>query len=466
MNRRWVSAFVYVLLCACSSGCGSDAGEEPVDDVKLTDASELAGKPDVEGPNDLVDKKDSLPETKDSTPADLAGDLPAVEDVQADQAETVEPEDTTPDVCTPDCSWKQCGNDGCDGSCGECQENFYCGPGFQCIPFDCTPECFAKECGWDGCDGSCGECQAGHECSDAGMCVCVPHCTSKQCGDGGCADHPAACGTCDEGQECLEGKCKVKGGCWPNCGDEVLVPAGSFWMGCNQAVDTQCESDEKPYHEVFLDGYYLDRTEVTVDAYGACVTAGVCTAPGTGSSYCNWDKMGKGDHPVNCISWFQAKQYCEWAGKRLPTEAEWEKGARGGCELNGGAAECQSQSRKYPWGNETATCEYAVMAETTESGCGTDSTMSVCSKSPAGDSPYGLCDMAGNVREWTSDWFDSAYYTISPTNNPTGPSEGSARTLRGGSMHAYHTAIRLAYRYFSAPSEGVDYIGVRCARSE
>jgi len=487
MKKRWLVQLVSAFLCVVIAGCSSDAGSDFSEDVKQADVSELAGEEDVVGPNDVVGGEDTLAETKDSMPWELAGDVPGPEDVQIDQTETLQPDDTTQDVCSPDCedkvcgdngcdgscgeceedfqcndigqcepvscepdcSWKQCGNDGCDGNCGECEENFYCGPAFQCIPFDCTPECFAKECGWDGCSGSCGECQAGYECSDDGMCICIPDCQGKVCGDDGCG---GSCGTCPGGETCQAGQC-TGGSCWPNCGDDVLIPAGKFWMGCNAAVDTQCSSDESPYHEVYLDAYYIDRTEVTAADYAACVSGGGCTAPSSGS-YSTYQVVGKEDHPINYVTWYQAEAYCTWAGKRLPTEAEWEKAARG------------TDGRKYPWGNETATCSYAVMYENGEYGCGTDSTWPVCSKSPAGDSPYGLCDMAGNVWEWTADWYSSSYYSSSPTNNPSGPTSGSNRVRRGGGFVYFYYDLRVSNRSVDYPSNVNDALGFRCARSE
>jgi formylglycine-generating enzyme required for sulfatase activity len=230
-----------------------------------------------------------------------------------------------------------------------------------------------------------------------------------------------------------------------------LVASGSFWMGCNEAVDTLCESNESPYHEVTLSGYYMDRTEVTQGEYKKCVDAGECDTPS-----CDWDPTGTPNRPVVCVTWSQAGEYCVWAGKRLPTEAEWEKAARG------------TDGRKYPWGNEDATCEYAVMYDGTDYGCGTNSTWDVCSKSPAGDSPYGLCDMSGNVWEWVSDWYDSRYYTNSPASNPTGPVSGSYRIFRGGSFDNYDSVLglRASNRLYDSPSDYYDSLGFRCARSQ
>jgi formylglycine-generating enzyme required for sulfatase activity len=278
--------------------------------------------------------------------------------------------------------------------------------------------------------------------------VCKPNCTNKECGDNGCG---GSCGTCTGGKTCQSGKC-VTGGCWPDCPEMVTVAAGKFWMGCNEAVDNECYDDEYPYHEVYLDAYEIDTTEVTVSAYGECVSGGGCTNPSTFSGYCNWEKSGKESHPVNCVDWYQSDKYCKWAGKRLCTEAEWEKAARG------------TDGRKFPWGNEPASCEYAVMDDGWD-GCGTDSTMAVGSK-PKGASPYGAMDMAGNVWEWVNDWYDSDYYSISPASNPKGPESGSTRVRRGGSFYGYGFYLRVSLRFNFVPSAGYVLLGFRCCRSK
>jgi len=230
-----------------------------------------------------------------------------------------------------------------------------------------------------------------------------------------------------------------------NCGADgmCLIPAGSFWMGCNDEVDSDCESDELPYHEVTLAGYYMDKTEVTQGEFKKCVDAGECDEPG-----CRWDPTGTPNRPVVCVNWTEAGEYCAWVGKRLPTEAEWEKAARG------------TDGRKYPWGNETATCEYAVMYPCS------DDPLDVCSKLPAGHSPYGLCDMAGNVWESVSDWYKSDYYTNSPASNPTGSVSGSGRVMRGGSFADDDAYLRASSRAGYYPSAGSGDLGFRCARSQ
>ena len=175
-------------------------------------------------------------------------------------------------------------------------------------------------------------------------------------------------------------------------GDMCDVPAGPFMMGCNSAVDTECASSEYPYHSVTVPGFKIDKYEVTASEYKACVTASGCTAANTDSG-CNYNVSGKESHPINCVDWAQAKAYCTWAGKRLPTEAEWEKAARG------------TDGRKYPWGNDALDCDHAVHSA---NGCSNSSTAPVGSK-PAGVSPYGAEDMVGNVWEWVEDWYHDTY---------------------------------------------------------
>ena len=235
----------------------------------------------------------------------------------------------------------------------------------------------------------------------------------------------------------------------------VLIPAGNFNMGNDNGAP-----DEAPAHEVHLKAYYIDKYEVTVEQYESCMRAGKCKKPSTGQNY-NWGKTGKERHPVNGVSWHDARAYCGWAGKRLPTEAEWEKAARG------------TDRRIFPWGNTKASCEYAVMDdgitkmpdEMQTSGCGKDGTWEVGRK-PKGISPYSLHDMAGNVDEWVSDWYGEKYYSKSPGNDPRGPKIGINRISRGGSWSYFRSNMRSTYRNFTLPGTRNDYIGFRCARSK
>lgn len=166
--------------------------------------------------------------------------------------------------------------------------------------------------------------------------------------------------------------------------------------------------------------------------------------PGTGG-YCTYEAGDKSDHPVNCVDWDQAVAYCQWEGKRLPTEAEWEKAARG------------TDGRIYPWGNTAPDCNRAQYGK-----CG-GQTVSVGTK-PAGSSPYGVLDMAGNVDEWVADWYDSDYYAQSPSENPKGPSSGQHRGARGGNWHNPHENIlRAALRagWWTAVAGAYDALGFR-----
>jgi formylglycine-generating enzyme len=229
--------------------------------------------------------------------------------------------------------------------------------------------------------------------------------------------------------------------------DWVALSTGTFSMGSD---DDDANSNEQPVHEVTLSAFELARTETTVAQYAACAEAGACGEPSTGGS-CNWNVSGRADHPINCVSWFQAEAFCEFAGGRLPTEAEREYAARS-----------QGQDRTYPWGDEAATCERAVMHEDGVHGCGDRITSPVCSK-PAGHSAQGICDLAGNVSEWIYDWFDD--YPAEPQVDPTGPESGSDRVRRGGSWNSFANSLRASARGNVDPSNAFVSLGFRCARS-
>ena len=266
--------------------------------------------------------------------------------------------------------------------------------------------------------------------------VCVPDCTGLVCGpDPICG---TSCGTCGDGLACHSGTC------WsPLENGMVRVPSGVFTMGCNSELDNKCRENELPAHEVFVSDFFIDRSEVTVARYRECVDAGSCTAPDQPSASCTWGREGFDDHPMTCVDWYQAVDYCRFMGKRLPTEAEWEKAARG------------TDNRVYPWGNDPPTCDRAVIFEFESGrGCGTGETMPVCSKSPAGDSPYGACDMLGNVWERVSDWYSETYYAVSPADDPTGPLHGPGRVSRGGTITYYKrdTYLRNSARNYHIPS--------------
>jgi serine/threonine-protein kinase len=219
----------------------------------------------------------------------------------------------------------------------------------------------------------------------------------------------------------------------------VRVPEGEFTMGSNE------DAEESPPHRVYLGAYWIDRTEVSNAQYNKCVQAGVCNT--YSSCWFGSPTLGTGqpDHPVGCIMWYDALNYCTWVGARLPTEAEWEKAARG------------TDARSYPWGSGSPDCGKAQ-----SSACGAHS-VPVGSNS-AGASPYGALNMAGNVWEWTQDWHKNNYYAESPYENPTGGGPGSGKMVRGGSWDAGAFELRSAFRSAIQPDYTGSDLGFRCAR--
>ena len=297
-------------------------------------------------------------------------------------------------------------------------------------PSVCKPACGGKACGPDGCGGICGTCPAATPVCEAGACVCEPACGGKACGPDGCGGF---CGTCSGGKTCSAGACVSA---------EVLVPAGSFWMGCNAAKDTQCDSDEKPQHEVWVDVFYIDRTEVTIAAY-------------TGS--------GSDQRPQVDVNWTEARDHCTGQGKRLCTEAEWEKAARGGCETVAG--DCQTGMRTYPWGEAAPTCDLAWF-----SGCPGDA--QAVGLLAAGASPFGALDMAGNVWEWVQDCYHSNYTGAPATGYPpwqegsnASDCSSSFRVVRGGCFAGFAALVRASLRGVDTPSYADYYLGFRCCRT-
>jgi serine/threonine-protein kinase len=211
---------------------------------------------------------------------------------------------------------------------------------------------------------------------------------------------------------------------------QVFVPGGILHMG---GMDIYAENDEQPYHDVSIREFWIDQVEVTNGMYALCVQAGNCARPrklssSTRSSY--YDNPEFRDYPVVQVTWTDAQDYCAWAGRRLPTEAEWERAARG------------DDMRTYPWGDEPPSERYAnygmVLRDTSRVG-----------SYARGASPFGALDMAGNVWEWVSDFYNVDYYVTAPTADPTGPAEipGRAqRVIRGGSYQDDFTGIRVSNR--------------------
>ena len=209
-----------------------------------------------------------------------------------------------------------------------------------------------------------------------------------------------------------------------------FIPAGPFAMG------STVDANESPVHTVTLDAFWIMETEVTNALYGQCVAAGACTAPK--NDY--WQESTLAEHPVTDVDWAQAVAYATWAGGRLPTEAEWEKAARG------------TDERLFPWAGEST--------DTTKLNFLSTATMPVGSF-PTGASPFGVLDLAGNVEEWVADWFSPTYYAEAPATNPPGPATGLMRVVRGGSFNSNRRNVRTTMRGRAQPDAHFPSIGFR-----
>ena len=247
--------------------------------------------------------------------------------------------------------------------------------------------------------------------------------------------------------------------------DTVLIPAGPFLMG---SPSESALHGQSPAREVYLDAYFIDKHEVTIQEYERFIQEGgyrnkkfwtkagwkfieqnqiqgylAMGQPITTQS--NYGLYNAPNQPIIGISWYEADAYCRWAGKRLPTEAEWEKAARG------------TEGFLYPWGNKM---NFENLSYRVANGRRTVPVGSF----PTGASPYGIVDMAGNVWEWCSDWYDKAYYTKSPSRNPKGPKSGMHRVLRGGGWGATRLQLRSTYRYYDLPTYRGFNAGCRCVK--
>lgn len=237
----------------------------------------------------------------------------------------------------------------------------------------------------------------------------------------------------------------------------VYVPAGEFVMGA-AANDSAASPDEKPQHPVALDAFWIDRTEVTNAQYRKCIEAGICRRPQSPET--NYEDPVFDTYPIVNVSWYDAQTYCQWAQRRLPTEAEWEKAARG------------TDGRTYPWGNNSVAgdkvnfcdkhCSYTWRSRQIDDGYAWTSPVGHYLN---GASPYSALDMAGNVWEWVADWYDAKYYSDSLAENPLGPDSGKEKVLRGGSWYDYAGHVRTTRRTKDDPVAFDGNIGLRCARS-
>ena len=219
----------------------------------------------------------------------------------------------------------------------------------------------------------------------------------------------------------------------------VLIPAGSFEMGDAMNEPENWMDRSRPVHTVELDAFYIDIYEVTVGQFKRFVNQ-------SGYSYKRWNEVARyspaDDYPMVYIDWNDATAYAKWAGKRLPTEGEWEYAARGGLE-----------GKRYPWGDEPPTIERANYNKSV-------GRLTIVGSYPANG--YGLYDMAGNAWEWCQDWYGEDYYSSSPVNAPQGPETGSRRVLRSGSWPDNPFLLRVAVRYFNYPTNRTNYVGFRC----
>jgi formylglycine-generating enzyme required for sulfatase activity len=253
----------------------------------------------------------------------------------------------------------------------------------------------------------------------------------------------------------------IRGGAPPDGGPSdggtpmgmTLVAAGGFDMG---SPDDTGDADEHPMHRVTLNAFAIDLNETTNADYAACVSAGGCTAPGRTSSTTRTTYYGDprfANYPVIYVSWTQADAFCRWRGKRLPTEAEWEKAARGA-----------GDDRQYPGGgNGPFGCMLGNVSPNGQTPCVGDTT-AISSYGPGNRSPYGAADMAGNVWEWVADWYAPGYYGVGASDNPQGPSAGTARVIRGGGWNGDGSFARVANRLSDPPGAQLSATGFRCAQ--
>jgi formylglycine-generating enzyme required for sulfatase activity len=239
----------------------------------------------------------------------------------------------------------------------------------------------------------------------------------------------------------------------------VLIPSGEFQMGSENG-----STDEQPVHSIYLDAFYIDAYEVLNVDFATFLNENSDQA----DSFSEWARIdqewfqvhdeGSGWHavsdyeyyPVVGVTWFGAAAYCEWRETRLPTEAEWQKAARGGRE-----------GSEYPWGDEAPTCAQGEPSDATFADCDSG----LVEAGNAAFNGFGLRDVAGNAWEWVADWYSAEYYAESPSDNPTGPETGDVRGMRGGGWNATAGQLRVALRERSVPEQSSDYLGLRCAKT-
>lgn len=228
----------------------------------------------------------------------------------------------------------------------------------------------------------------------------------------------------------------------------VFFPGGEFRRGRTyEDPETKVDwypnplRDDLPVRSIYVDPFYLDEHEVTVEEYAAFVKATRHRTPPVWAD--GVPPVGRGKFPVADVSWDDATAYCAWQGKRLPTEAEWERACRG-----------LTENEKYPWGDRAPTAKDARFGAS-------DGPVAVCS---VPKSRMGLCDIVGNMWEWTSDWYEKDYYATAPARNPPGAAKGMYRVLRGGSWFDRPDFMTCSHRSWARPAERSPNVGFRCAK--
>jgi formylglycine-generating enzyme required for sulfatase activity len=321
----------------------------------------------------------------------------------------------------------------------------------------------ADEIPYDGIDQNCD----GNDVSDAdedGHAAIIAG--GDDCNDGNSRAYPGHDEDCGE---VADNDCDgtINEGCGPGTGEEVYVPEGAFTMGRNPQ-DTLWP-DQTPLHLPSLRAYYIDKYEVTVAEFRRCMMAGYCAPPYGVSSASDdtwYDNQARGLSPVIRVDWYMARDYCAWVGKSLPTEAQWEKAARG----------AGNSTRLYPWGDpeydttgtgapvrKPVPCELANHRHLcTLELCHED--LEPVDAAAAGASPFGAFQMAGNVAEWVSDWYAANYYSVSPADNPPGPDSGTSKVIRGGSFLEVDYFLEVTSRQSASPGAFSESLGFRCAR--
>jgi len=220
----------------------------------------------------------------------------------------------------------------------------------------------------------------------------------------------------------------------------VLIPEGEFLMGDEDGLP-----DSRPMHRTRLSSYWIDKYEVTNAQYRLCVKSGACLPPKDRQIF---DDAERAQYPVTNVTWAQARTFCQWRGRRLPTEAEWEKAARG------------TDGRRYPWGNSVELIKNLVKEQPARA---IGQRPAAIGSFPATMSPYGVFDLVGNAWEWVSDWYAEEYYSVAPPRDPQGPLRGSFRVLRGGDWSQGPLELRVTYRGWDEMTYWGPTLGFRCA---